>query len=733
VVTRRTGRRVRETPAQTATSALMRSKLRLVGVALVCAKVALVPLLFDTAADFPFVVVKALFSHALAYVTAGILIAMAIRFRGSFLTRSPLHLVVLAFLGVNAVATIFAVDPLLALFGTHGRMLGLGTIADGVILYFGLVLLVRTRSEALAVFAAVLASSLVVLGYELIQLISRDPFKWDQNAALRPFSTVGQTTTLAEYCAVLAVGAVAIAAFANGLSRRLRLGLLLYVGALVSGLVMTQTRSGVIGLAVGGALLVLLTWLGHPDRRTRLISLGGALMGGAVIALVLVATPLGARLLGTVELSASVGGDEATTPRLEQSAQVRVSFYRMALDIVRERPILGYGPDNFVIGVPRYRTDSEPSEVQVSLETSAHGWLSQVAATSGLAGVAAFLGTVLVALILTLRSGFRPAAWIGAGMLAAFLGAGITTVDEVGTDWLLWTSLGIIGAATARPWSVAQALPRPSPGRNSRAPIDDHVVPAVVGFGYVCVGIGVLLALTTVNALGASHSAHASHQERLVGHTQQAIALALSATSADPRRSAYWDTLGLAYISADRATDAVVAFKRASDLAPYDVRYLGDLARGYLELVQKGDSSSAARARDVADRTVTVDPNHPQAQLTRAVVMQVIGDLPEAARSVDRALALDPNSTSPQLYLTATQVYNANGRFADAIAIARKANGILSLPNTVPIRVELARALMGTGQPSQALAELDIALSIRPNDPAALQLRAQIRSGFSSQ
>jgi len=132
VVTRRTGRRVRETPAQTATSALMRSKLRLVGVALVCAKVALVPLLFDTAADFPFVVVKALFSHALAYVTAGILIAMAIRFRGSFLTRSPLHLVVLAFLGVNAVATIFAVDPLLALFGTHGRMLGLGTIADGV-------------------------------------------------------------------------------------------------------------------------------------------------------------------------------------------------------------------------------------------------------------------------------------------------------------------------------------------------------------------------------------------------------------------------------------------------------------------------------------------------------------------------------------------------------------------------------------------------------------------------
>jgi tetratricopeptide (TPR) repeat protein len=443
-----------------------------------------------------------------------------------------------------------------------------------------------------------------------------------------------------------------------------------------------------------------------------LISLAGAVFGGALLALVLVATPLGARLLGTVELSANVGGDESNTPRLEQSAQVRVSFYRMALEIVRERPILGYGPDNFVVGVPKYRTDSEPSEVQLSLETSAHGWLSQVAATIGLAGVGTFLGMVLLA-------------------LAAFLGAGITTVDEVGTDWLLWMSLGIVGVATARPWVAARTLPQPNPGRGSKAPVGDHFVPTVVG--YVCVSAGIVLALTTVSALGASHSAHASQQERLIPHKQQAIDLALNATSADPRRAAYWNTLGLAYVGAGRPADAVVAFKRASDLAPYDVRYLGDLARGYLELVQQGDASSASRARAIAERTVEVDPNQPQAQLTRAVVMQVIGDMPEALRSVERAVALDPNSTSPQLYLTATQVFYANGRFADAIAIARQANGILSTPNTVPIRVELARALIAAGQPSQALAELDIALSIRPNDPAALQLRAQIRSGSSSQ
>ena len=109
--------------------------------------------------------------------------------------------------------------------------------------------------------------------------------------------------------------------------------------------------------------------------------------------------------------------------------------------------------------------------------------------------------------------------------------------------------------------------------------------------------------------------------------------------------------------------------------------------------------------------------------------MQVTGDLAEALKSVERALALDPSSTNAQLDLTATQVLNASGRTADAIAIARRAIGALDLNNSVQIRVELARALVASGQPAQALVELDAALAIRPNDAAALQLRAQIRAG----
>jgi Tfp pilus assembly protein PilF len=209
-------------------------------------------------------------------------------------------------------------------------------------------------------------------------------------------------------------------------------------------------------------------------------------------------------------------------------------------------------------------------------------------------------------------------------------------------------------------------------------------------------------------------------------------------------------------------------------LAPYDVRYLGDLARALLLLDAAGETGARVRATAVAEQAVRLDPNNPQANLTRAVVMQVTGNLAEAMRSVERALALDPQSgnlrlyttaiqiylsvaenqlasgdngaavraveraltvhprwTEAGLYVTATKVYLAAGRPIDAVRTARQGLVAVSPPiASVELRIELARALVATGQPAAALAELDAALALQPNNLAAQQLRAEIRRGL---
>src|SRR5256885_16674385 len=108
-MTRRAARRPFVEPVE---SGLAKSKLRRIGLVIVCAKVALVPVIFDPGSDIPFAVVKDVLSHALAYGLAGVLAALFVQFGRSMLVRSTLHIPVLAFLAVSIAASLFSADPL---------------------------------------------------------------------------------------------------------------------------------------------------------------------------------------------------------------------------------------------------------------------------------------------------------------------------------------------------------------------------------------------------------------------------------------------------------------------------------------------------------------------------------------------------------------------------------------------------------------------------------------------
>ena len=416
-----------------------------------------------------------------------------------------------------------------------------------------------------------------------------------------------------------------------------------------------------------------------------------------------------------MDVSASADNADETGPRLEQSASIRFAIYQIAFEMVGERPLLGFGPDNFAVGFPKYRTENEPDELELGITTSAHGWVSQVASGSGLLGLCSFIGIAIVGFWLTMRGGFRPAAWAGAGMLASFLAAGLTTVNAISTDWLFWGALGLIGVATTKEVSDPQISVRRR--RSASGPRFHQSRPRMV-IAASCVILGAGLALTATNALAASHSAKDSQVKRLAAQPQQAVDAGLKATRLD-----------LAYVSADRTRDAIPAFEEGTRLAPYDVRYSGDLARAYIQLAQRGDVAAGARARDIADAAVRTDPNNPQSHNTRAVVMAVTGDLPEAVRSVERALALDKHFLDVGVDVAAAQIYRASGRQSDAITVARRAIGIFQAQDSLQLRIELAKALAANGQTTEALTELDALLAIKPNDPVALQLRNQIRSG----
>src|SRR5438552_411568 len=421
------------------------SKLRTLGLVLICAKVALVPLVFDPAADFAFTVPKALVSHGLAILLGGVLVALYLREGRSFLVWSPLHVPVLAFLGANVAATLFAPYVSLAVYGTHARMLGLATVADWTTLYFGVALLVRNGREMLAIALSAVSAAVVVFAYELVQFAGRDPVRWPDNTQL--MSTLGNRTTLAEYLVVVAMGGLAFAVAATGLSLRMRITSLVLSVAFLGGASTTGTRSTILGLSVGAATLVAVIWILHPSRQAKIVGLAFAVAAVVALGAALLLTPLGSRVATTFAPTTSVS-DADLIERLEPSAAGRVALYRIVFEMIRERPILGYGPDHLPVGVAQFRAAGDPPEILRGLATSSHSWVGYAGIGSGLVGLASFLGVVVVALRLTVKGGFRMTTVVAATSLLSLLGAGLTTVTDIGVDWIFWASVGAIAAAT---------------------------------------------------------------------------------------------------------------------------------------------------------------------------------------------------------------------------------------------------------------------------------------------
>jgi cytochrome c-type biogenesis protein CcmH/NrfG len=706
--------------AREADALLQSSWLRKIGIALICAFVALVPLVFDPRADASFAVPKALLSHALAYALAGVLAGLLITFGRDALRWSWLHVPVLGFLVVNSVATLVAEDRILALYGTHTRMLGLGSIAAWTLLYLAIVVLVRSRADAVAIVVAGLGAAAVMLGYEAVQLFGVDPFLWSIDSQIRPFSTNGQATTLAAYLTTLSVASFACAVAGNALPRWTRAVLLCFAGVLLVGAAATGTRSALVGLASGSAVLVGLVWLRHPSRRARAISLATAAIGAVALSGLLTLTPVGARILQT----GSSAGDPDQLAQLDfASLDVRAVLYRVAVDVVMERPVLGYGPDNFVVGMTQHRPESGVDEARLAHATSPHSWVAQVATGSGLIGLATFLGIIVTALVLVVRTAFGAVTVSSATALAAHLGTGLTSVNDVGSDWLLWVAFGLVAVAS---WTDATTIghdTRSLAPRGKRGGRRVRVTPATAVLAGVCVAVGAAFAVTTPIAFDASRSAWRSEESRLGGRIGEAIDAGLLATSKDPGRAEYWKRLGLAYVAGARWRDAAKSFERAVALAPWDVRYNSDLVQTELALASSGDAAARTRALQLVDDAVRREPNYPAAHYTRAVVMQFVGNVPEGLRSIERALTLNPQTRNVSWYVVATQLNVASGRPAEGVRVARL--GIVVF-GSLQLRIELARALLANGQPQEALTEVDIVLAADARNSAAQRLRADI-------
>ncbi len=372
---------------------------------------------------------------------------------------------VAVFVLVNILVLVFAADWRFSLMGEYQRYQGLATTLLYVLLFGVTAVAVRTTRDLRWLLLALFIGAVGAAGYASLQEIEilregkltadagPDWIDWSGQSLDRAFGTMGQANVLGAFLVATASASLFLVLTAKERWQQVAFGAGLAM--MVLALLFTVSRSaylaaGVVVLLWGAmAAWWLLPRFVQPERMAA--ARVGVVAGVALPLLVVLVMVFFTGLPGG---RVAVASDENS-----QSVSGRISFWRLGLEMLGDRPLLGYGHDGFSIEFSSYR--DEPDLPGIGTDPldpeSSHNFFVDLASGTGLLGLLAFVGLVgavfwhagrrfLATEDTELRLGLMALAGGAIGYLAAvFFG-----FMEATSGWLFWLLLGAMVGLVAQ-------------------------------------------------------------------------------------------------------------------------------------------------------------------------------------------------------------------------------------------------------------------------------------------
>ena len=669
---------------------------REIALLVVCVELAIFILVFDPSVSNVFDLPKATYTHALAWPLIGVMLVVAL-VDGLRVPVSPLFLAFYALIGAEVVTTVAATNQYVAVYGEVGRYLGLTTHA--VLALIAVTIAVTTdypRRVAWLAWAIAVAA-VVASVYGFVQALGGDPVNWlDQNSRVRPFATFGNPDFYGQFLSVVLIASAATLALAWSSLGWLRWAILALGGTSSVLMMVVATRGSAIGVVAGVFVLAVL-WLRRAGTsRDALLRLGVALAAFLLLSgAVLVATPIGGRLL---DIGRGVG------------LRDRVLLYQSAAQMFVDHPITGVGFENFAVAYPRYQ-QAEWFGVagRNTTNTSAHNWILHLAGTMGALG----LGTTAALLALVAVHTWRRAPdadstplLVAGTATAAFYGSGLVLPGAQSIHWIPWACLGVALASDLRRSRVVPIFRGVRLSGLARLAL-------VLGFGAA--------AFLQMSSLAANRAAKTAETSLAPETAARSVAAARVATSTDPGRAVYWNSLGRALELVDDQEGARAAYIEATTRSPYTPAFWWNLGRMHQYFALRGDEPSRTAAYAAMQRAIAAAPENPDSYDRFARIQLSVGDFAGAVENERRAIAYFPSETS--FYTVAADAARQNGDLSLSLEFLRQ--GVTNT-NSNPLRLTFARRLIEAGQLAEARTVLQAVLAQEPANAPATELLKQI-------
>lgn len=556
---------------------------------------------------------------------------------------------VTGFVTAAVIATFMADSVAGSVLGTYGRWSGLAAYAAAAVLAVAITVSF-SLSNAFWMVRILGASTLIAALYGLAQYVGIDPLSWTTPYETRVFSLLGNPNFAAAFIGIGVPIWAWIALGATSFKGRVSA-----VGALLVHLLVQVGTGSLQGPVVSGIGLATMAFvaMGSLDDRRR--STGRWVISVGSLGLLLVG------LAGYLGSGPAAGVNWSTI-------EIRRRYWKAALDMVRDSPIVGYGFHGYAGRFREYR--SVEAWRAVGSKTSndaAHSVPLEVLASGGLTLFVAFGALILVVSWHLFRAARvteeldrsrRLLVAAVAGAWAGYLGHAVISID---VPPLLITGWVLAGLSVVLGSHVEQG----SRSRRERAPTDLVTTAAVGG-----------LALTVLVSSW----------------------LVVRQVRADS------DYLAALEIVQQDSPTALALLDSAQTLAPWERRYVQ--AAG--DLLVKGGDPAEALAR--YEEGLLHHPRSWELAVSAARLAARMGDFERSARHFDSALVLDPNAA--EIHVAAAEVALLRGENARSVELLNRA--ILLEPDRPSWWLFLAEALDAAGSPSDANAARCRALELDP-------------------
>jgi len=655
------------------------------------------------------------------------------------LRRWPLILPVLTLNGVLLVALSGSLSPYWSFWGSYERAQGLFTWMT--LSVFAYLVYQFSVKEAFVerLLSGMVGSSVLVVGYALIQALGFDPWQWRiEDTTFPVFSTLGRSNYLAGYLVLIIP--ITVGRLTHTSWNWQRVGLIVLIVAQGIALLLSRSRSGWLTLvAIMVIGLITLGVLQHSPR----CCIAGVVLGGIAFGILLVLN---------LHLPVDLPELLRQNPLIERlstlhitdtgSLAARLTIWRTSLSLIGQRPFLGYGPGTFTLAFARiYPPELVYYQGRETMVDHAHNLWLNLGVESGIPGILAMLALNLSVWWLGIRHLValeRPSAQFHQlALLLALLGNALVDLTQPPTAATLvitWTFYSLILPAPMlekkRGSSRGRATPR------SRLIV---VLIAVVGT-LICIGFclrpvlaehrlayglknGNPGAIAQAQTLMPQQDEYFHQVGRFMAELQtergfvSAESQFLHAIELCPAQPLYWADLGTLYLAwasydasmLDKAEDA---FQHALSVNGNQTLWLRGLGRVYFLRSEWKQSESVLR------KIVSLDATDAQAYMQLGDLYYVQGHFSEAALAYMYARDLWPESALPLAGLGRS--YYQQGECKEAIPLLEQS---LQIESTGPLTYHaLAACYAKQGQTVKAIKTIEEGLSLYPRAQALLEM-----------